>query len=122
MGSGNGPFAADPLRERVRADIEFHESNGVSIKQIVVHKAGDVVYQHVHDYEHLTLLASGAVSVIIDDQLVGRKQAPAVINIEANKKHEFIALADNTVLYCIHNSERQSYEEHPMSDAIKGAA
>ena len=102
--------------------IEFHEANGVSIKQIVVHKAGDVVYQHVHDYEHMTLLTNGAVSVIIDDQMVGRKIAPAVIHIEANKKHEFIALADNTVLWCIHNSERQSYAEHPLTDAVKGVA
>ena len=102
--------------------IEFHEANGVSIKQIVVPKAGYVVYQHVHDYEHMTLLTNGAVSVIIDDQMVGRKIAPAVIQIEANKKHEFIALAENTVLWCIHNSERQSYAEHPLTDAVKGVA
>lgn len=102
--------------------IEFHEANGVSVKQIVVPKRGMAVYQHVHDYEHMTLLTNGSISAIIENEPAGIFVAPAVIHVDANRKHEFIALEDNTILWCIHNSERQSYREHPMTEAIKGEA
>jgi quercetin dioxygenase-like cupin family protein len=64
-------------------------------------KTGDIEYGHVHDYDHLTLLASGALKVVIDG-VSTEFTAPHMIYIKKDKTHELIALQDNTVAYCIH--------------------
>lgn len=64
-------------------------------------KAGDTEIGHIHQFDHLTLLAKGRLRVV-----VGGKEsiftAPQMIYIKADKVHELTALTDQTVAYCIH--------------------
>ena len=83
---------------------EFHGEDGVFIKQIMLAKAGYTVPGHAHTYDHTSMLASGKVRMWRNDQLVGDFEAPTGIKIEAHCRHQFTALTDNTILYCIHNT------------------
>lgn len=64
-------------------------------------KAGDIELGHKHLHDHLTLLASGSLKVIVEGEETVFT-APHMIYIHADKKHELIALVDDTVAYCIH--------------------
>lgn len=70
-------------------------------RQMVFEKAGDKEDGHAHPFDHLTLLASGSLQVIVDGRTTEFK-APTMIFIKALKEHELIALQDNTVAFCIH--------------------
>lgn len=63
--------------------------------------AGDIEQGHTHPFDHLTLLASGSLKVIVDTKETVFT-APHMIYIHKDKRHELIALEDNTVAYCIH--------------------
>lgn len=64
-------------------------------------KAGDIEFGHTHQFDHLTLLATGSLQITIGG-IVSKFKAPHMIYIKADKNHELIALEDNTVAYCIH--------------------
>jgi quercetin dioxygenase-like cupin family protein len=64
-------------------------------------KAGDIEIGHTHQFDHLTLLASGSLRVVVDG-VSSEFVAPHMIYIKADKNHELIALQDNTVAFCIH--------------------
>ena len=64
-------------------------------------KAGDVEHGHTHNFDHLTLLAHGSVKAVVDGKETVFK-APHMIYIRADVVHEFTALEDNTVAFCIH--------------------
>jgi len=64
-------------------------------------KAGDFESGHTHPFNHLTLLASGSLKVTTDGEATVFK-APHMIYIHKDKRHELVALEDNTVAYCIH--------------------
>jgi hypothetical protein len=63
--------------------------------------AGDTEHTHTHSFDHLTLLASGSVKCVVNNQETIFK-APHMIFIHKDKMHAFTALEDNTVAYCIH--------------------
>jgi hypothetical protein len=69
---------------------------------------GDIEHGHKHDYDHGTLLSSGALRVEILDPVtkepVSQKivEAPNFVFIAKDKLHRLTALADNTVCACIH--------------------
>lgn len=63
--------------------------------------AGDVEQGHTHAFDHLTLLAKGSLSVVVEGKTT-EFTAPHMIYIKADKKHELTALTDETVAYCIH--------------------
>jgi quercetin dioxygenase-like cupin family protein len=64
-------------------------------------KAGDTEHGHTHQFDHLTLLASGSLRVTVEGKTTDFK-APHMIYIHKDKNHELVALEDNTVAYCIH--------------------
>lgn len=63
--------------------------------------AGDIEIGHTHQFDHLTLLAKGKLKVTVDG-VATEFTAPHMIYIRADKVHELVALADETVAYCIH--------------------
>lgn len=63
--------------------------------------AGDTEIGHTHQFDHLTLLAKGALRVTVDG-VSTEFSAPHMIYIDKDKVHELVALEDNTVAYCIH--------------------
>lgn len=87
-------------------EVEFTIQDGIFIKQMFLAKAGIYVPQHSHKYEHASMLASGSIRVWQDEKLIGDFKAPLPINIPAGCKHTFLSLEDNTVVYCIHRTDR----------------
>jgi hypothetical protein len=85
--------------------VQIYEGDGVYIKQLSLPKAGMIIEQHCHNYDHMTMLATGKVAVGVDGVYCGTRTAPTGILILANTTHRFEALVDNTLLYCIHNIE-----------------
>lgn len=64
-------------------------------------KAGDIEHGHMHQFDHLTLLASGSLKVTVSGSSAVFV-APHMIYINKDKHHELVALEDNTVAFCIH--------------------
>jgi len=87
-----GTFACD-------LGIIHNFSDGLYAKQMHVPK-GFIVGTHEHKYSHLSILAKGKVIVRTDDseKVV---EAPACLEIVANKLHSIEALED-AVWFCIH--------------------
>lgn len=83
--------------------IEFAEVDGMWVRAYTLAKRHSVAAQHVHDHDHITLLASGSVAFWQNGEQVASYHAPAVITVPAHKGHAFIALTDNVVLCCLHN-------------------
>ena len=81
---------------------EIVTADGVFIKQMYLERRGNIVPQHVHEYDHHTMLATGAVRVWINKHDGKDYHAPCAIFVEAGKQHTFMALKNDTVLYCIH--------------------
>jgi quercetin dioxygenase-like cupin family protein len=64
-------------------------------------QAGNMEMGHMHQFDHLTLLAKGKLKVTVEG-VATEFTAPHMIYIRADKVHELVALADETVAYCIH--------------------
>ena len=83
--------------------IEFAEVDGMWVRAYTLAKEHQVAVQHVHEHDHITLLANGKVAFWQDGVLVDSYVAPAVITVPAGRKHAFVALSDNVVFCCLHN-------------------
>jgi quercetin dioxygenase-like cupin family protein len=82
--------------------VEHFFGGGAYIKSMCI-PAGNTIIQHKHTYDHLSLLATGSVLVMVDG-VVSRYTAPACILIASGKHHAVEALTD-TVWYCIHATD-----------------
>ena len=80
-------------------------------------KAGDMYPGHKHDHHHVTLLAQGAVRVQVEGYEPREFHAPAWIIIPKEHEHQFIALEDDTVAFCIHAVRDQEGEVVEIYDA-----
>ncbi len=92
----------------VDLNIRHHFSDGVYAKQMILPK-GHYAISHKHNYDHLSILASGAALVEVD----GKETiytAPACINITAGTEHKIIAL-ENTTFFCIHATNETDIEK-----------
>lgn len=64
-------------------------------------RKGQKTTGHRHPHDHQTLLARGAVRCTLEG--VSKDfRAPAIIVIRKMKAHQFEALEDDTVFYCVH--------------------
>lgn len=92
---------------------EHFAADGIFIKEMRIPKAGTIVPQHSHKYDHTSFVASG--SVTFEGQTI---EAPAALYIPAGKKHTFTSLVDDTLVLCIHNVGRtggvEVREEHQL--------
>lgn len=70
-------------------------------RQMYFYKAGDANEGHIHNYDHITLLAYGSVRVHVEGNATDFK-APQMIYVQAGKSHFIEALEDGTVAYCVH--------------------
>ena len=62
---------------------------------------GDTEHGHTHQFDHLTLLAAGSLMVTVEG-VTTNFSAPHMIYIHKDKNHKLVALAADTVAYCIH--------------------
>jgi quercetin dioxygenase-like cupin family protein len=81
------------------SNIEHYFSDNLYSKQINL-GAGDLVVQHKHKFDHLSILAKGRVLVLFEEEAV-EYVAPACINIVKDLDHAIKALEDS-VWFCIH--------------------
>ena len=79
--------------------ISHHFGGGVYAKETRI-GAGLILVQHKHEHDHLSVLASGTVEVLIDGER-SVMTGPACITIKGGKHHGVKALTD-VVWYCIH--------------------
>lgn len=81
--------------------ISMANVENVFVKQMHFFKAGDTEVGHKHLFDHLTLVAKGAVKVKVNNQETVFS-APHCIYIKADLIHEITAIEDDTTVYCIH--------------------
>lgn len=93
--------------------IAHHFGGGVYAKETLV-PAGMVLVQHKHAHDHLSILASGRVEVVVDGVRTER-EGPACILIEAGKYHGVKALTDVS-WYCIHATN--CTDEHTVDEVV----
>ena len=82
--------------------IHHHFSSGVYAKETRI-PAGFILVQHVHKHDHLSILASGSVEMVVDD-VKSVVHAPACLTIAAGKHHGIKSLTD-VVWYCVHATD-----------------
>jgi len=80
-----------------------HFIGGVYCKEVLL-KDDCEVMQHMHHYDHMSVLSSGCVVVDCDGD-IQTYFAPAVIKIEAGKQHSVTAVNGDAVWLCIHAAE-----------------
>jgi quercetin dioxygenase-like cupin family protein len=82
-------------------DTKITCATNLWLRQMYFAKAGDANEGHVHNYDHMTLLAYGKVNVHVDNKTT-EFTAPHMIFIKAGKSHFIEALEDGTIAYCVH--------------------
>lgn len=82
--------------------IEHHFGGKVYAKETRI-PAGLRLDQHRHNFDHLSILASGSVVVSVDG-VDTQHDAPKCMVIEAGKSHSVTSLTD-TVWYCVHGTD-----------------
>lgn len=106
----------------VECQFEFHDADGIAIKQMYIPERGIRVPQHSHTYDHTSMLARGKVALYANGVYGGVFRAPCGILIKAGVMHEFMALEDETIIYCIHNVSRHGKievaEEHQLDTGV----
>ena len=75
--------------------------SSVYVRQMHFAKAGDVEQGHSHQFDHQTLLAKGSLKIVLEG-VETVYQAPHIIFIRKDHRHELTALEDDTLCYCIH--------------------
>jgi hypothetical protein len=71
------------------------------VRQMHFKNVGDSETSHMHQFDHMTLLAKGKLQITVDNQ-VSEFVAPHIIYINKDKIHELVAMSPDTVAYCIH--------------------
>ena len=82
--------------------IQHHFSSGVYAKETRI-PAGFVLVQHAHKHDHLSILASGSVELVVDG-VKSVVHAPDCLTIAAGKHHGIKSLTD-VVWYCVHATD-----------------
>lgn len=81
---------------------KHHFSSGVYAKQMMLPK-GYFALSHAHEYDHLSILASGKV-IVKTDEGTQEFTAPACLTIKKHLNHSITALED-AYWFCIHATE-----------------
>lgn len=80
-----------------------HFIGGVYAKEVII-KDGHEVAQHVHEFDHMSILAKGCAVVFQGDKCE-TYYAPAIIEIKAGVQHSVVAVNGDITWYCIHKTD-----------------
>lgn len=103
-----------PFRDIITPDrIRHHfvgqnQAKGVYAKEIHI-PAAHFIVSHSHPYDHLSIVARGAVKLTVDGES-RFLHAPAALTIVAGKEHAVYAITDS-VWYCIHPTDETDPEK-----------
>ena len=82
-------------------DIQLSCVSNMFVRMMHFRHQGDIEQGHSHPFDHMTLLADGALAVEVDG--ISRDfYAPKIIFITKDKEHKLTALEDHTVAFCVH--------------------
>ena len=84
--------------------IKVHELGyfgNIWVRQNYLENKGDFVEGHTHNFDHVSLLASGKVLVEVEGFEPKEFKAATFIIIKKEHEHKFTALEDNTLWYCV---------------------
>ncbi|WP_341887055.1 hypothetical protein [Variovorax sp. YR752] len=96
--------------------ITHHFGGGVYAKETHI-AAGLILIQHKHEHDHLSVLASGTVELLIDG-VRSEMTGPACLTITAGKHHGVKALTD-VVWFCIHATD--CTDSHKVDEVLIAA-
>ena len=85
--------------------VQFSTFGGVLTKLHILHPVGYMVPQHVHEYDHQTLVVNGGLGVWQNGVFAGNYFQGAILNIPRKVAHTFQALTANSAFACIHNMD-----------------
>ena len=100
---------------QIDLQIVHYFSSGVYARQMTL-PAGHFAVTHAHEYDHMSILASGRAAVETDGETV-EYQAPACIEIKADVHHKILALED-VVWFCIHATDET--DESKIDEVLFG--
>jgi hypothetical protein len=86
---------------------------GIYAKVWTIADRGTVLPQHAHEWDHISLIASGKVHIWQRDDYLGVYTAPAMVKIPARAFHRFETITDNVVIVCIHNADHIDADGEP---------
>jgi hypothetical protein len=93
--------------------------DGIFVKVMRFPVSGMINPQHAHAYDHLSYIIRGAVRIDVGGACLGEFSALARVVIKAGMTHYFTTLAPDTVVLCIHNTDRSNGDvETVEGDAI----
>ncbi len=95
-----------------RMDGDIKIVDNVFVKMIPLTSKGDTTYGHAHTYDHITLLSVGRV-LMKHDNGQAEYAAPCLIVTPKGVAHEFVSLADFSLLCCIHALRNEDGEILP---------
>ena len=101
------PPTVPEAERRQPAGDELYFDEWLFVKSLVL-EAGEMVVQHVHEYDHATLVAAGTVRAWFDDVDQGEITAPHIVKVVGGVRHKFWAKT-TAVLYCVHNLRGEGY-------------
>lgn len=99
--TSNLPQDFDNVLNDGRPDVSIGLVSNMFVRQMHFKNSGDCEQGHEHNFDHLTLLASGKLRVEVGDSTT-EYTAPCMVYIKKDVTHKLTALHENTVAYCIH--------------------
>lgn len=97
----NLPQEFNTVENDGRPEVSIGLVSNMFVRQMHFKKSGDCEQGHEHNFDHLTLLASGKLRVEVGDS-VTEYTAPCMVYIKKDVTHKLTSLDGNTVAYCIH--------------------
>lgn len=94
-------------------------SGNIFIRPSGILAAGKVMPRHRHNFDHTTIVFSGAVRLTPDGGAPVVLRAPAEYLVRAGVEHEITALVDGTVYWCVyaHRDAKGEVVQEPDSEA-----
>lgn len=104
-----------PMEKLAEQPEDFYRHVGnVFVKRILLEKRGHGCVGHSHKHDHITVLCHGEVSVQTASSMKSYS-APAFIDVPRETHHQFVALVDDTVLLCVHDTHGLEVEDLGVS-------
>ena len=101
-------------------DLHYVLADDIYVKPILLKKAGMVMPQHSHTWDHATFIARGSVKLWAGSSFIGNLVAPTGVTVRAGVKHTFLALEPDTLVLCIHSVARTGEVEIEDEHLIEG--
>ena len=81
----------------------FETADDIFIRQISLPSANVMYPQHVHSWDHTTVLVKGSIVLWRGERPAEYFKAPALVFIERNIEHRFQTLEADCLILCVHN-------------------